>query len=218
MNTKYLFPALAALALTASVAVAQMPPAGGRAPARTPPTAEQIAARRTAICTDMAARGAARIAYLETKLNLTSAQKPLFERWKASVQGEQAARQADCAKPRPARDANAPRPTLAERNQRMEDGLKNRLATLEKTRPAQEALDNALTADQKRIFESAGRGRMAMGRGHERPGMRRFAGGHFGGPGFGRPGFGPGRPGFGPGGPGRPGQGGSQGPGPQGPG
>lgn len=218
MNTKYLFPAIAALALTASVAVAQMPPPGGRAPARTPPTAEQVAARRTAICADMAARGAARIAYLETRLNLTAAQKPLFERWKTAVESEQSARQADCAKPRPARTASTPRPTLAERNQRMEDGLKNRLATLEKTRPAQEALDNALTADQKRVFESAGRGRMAMGRERGRPGMmRRFAGGHFGGPGFdrGRPGFGPGRPGFGPG---RPGPNGPQGPGPQSPG
>ena len=167
MNTKYLFPALAALALTASVAVAQMPPAGGRGPARTPPTAEQMAARHTAMCADMAARGAARIAYLETRLNLTPAQKPLFERWKAAVPGEQATRQADCAKPRAARNAKTPRPTLADRNQRMEDGLKNRLAALEKTRPAQEALDNALTADQKRIFERGGHERMAMS-GHHR--------------------------------------------------
>ena len=207
MNTKYLFPALAALALTASVAVAQMPPAGGRGPARTPPTTEQMAARRTAMCTDMAARGAARIAYLETRLDPTAAQKPLFERWKAALQGEQASRQADCAKPRPARTAEAPRPTLAQRNQRMEDGLKTRLAVLEKTRPAQEALDNALTADQKRIFERAGQERMAMGRGGERGGehrgMRRLG---FNGP---RPG-GPGGRGFGPQAPG--------GPGPNGPG
>jgi hypothetical protein len=195
MNTKYLFPALAALALTASVAVAQMPPPGGRGPARTPPTAEQMAARRTAICADMAARGAARIAYLETRLDLTAAQKPLFDRWKAAVQGEQSTRQADCAKPRPARDRNAPRPTLAQRNQRIEDSLKNRLATLEKTRPAQEALDNALTADQKRLFERAGHERMAMGRGGEHRGMRRFG---FNGPRPGGRGFGP----QGPGGPG----------------
>jgi hypothetical protein len=201
MNTKYLFPAIAAIALTASVAVAQMPPPGGRGPGqRTPPTAEQMAARQTALCADMAARGAARIAYLETRLNLTPAQKPLFERWKAAVQSEQSTRQADCAKPRPARDTNTPRPTLAERNQRMEDGLKTRLATLEKMRPAQEALDNALTADQKKIFERGGRERMAMGRGAHR-GMRRMG---FNGP---RPGFGPGR--SGPQGPGP----GAQGPG-----
>jgi len=72
----------------------------------------------------------------------------------------------------------------------MEDMLKTRLATLEKMRGPEEALYNALSADQKRLFEQRGGrgGRMGMrGRG--------FGGG---GPGGGR---GPGGFGPGPGGP-----------------
>src|ERR1043166_7834515 len=108
INSRYVIPALASLALTATVALAQMPPGpGGRGANRTPPTAEQMAARRAQFCTDMQARQAARFTYIEERLKLTAAQKPLFDRWKAAEQGIQGARQADCAKPGAARDANA---------------------------------------------------------------------------------------------------------------
>jgi hypothetical protein len=66
---------------------------------------------------------------------------------------------------------------LPERNTRMEDMLKARLATLEKMRPSEEALYNALTEDQKQLFEMHGRPRMAMGGG----GFGRFHGRGFGG-------------------------------------
>ena len=46
-SSRYIVPALASIALTATVALAQMPPGpGGRGPNRTPPTAEQMAAHR----------------------------------------------------------------------------------------------------------------------------------------------------------------------------
>ena len=96
------------------------------------------------MCADRQARSDAELTYREERLSLTPAQKPPFDRWKAVVQSENAARQADCMKPRPARTAQ--RPTLPERNARMEDALKARLATLEKMRPVQEALYAALDA------------------------------------------------------------------------
>ena len=157
MNYKKVIPALAAIVLSASAALAQMPPAGqgpGRGANRTPPTAEQMAARQAQICADREARSAAQFTYIETRLKLTSAQKPLFDRWKAAVQSDHATAQADCTKPRPA--ANAARPTLPERNARMEDMLKARLASLQKISPAEDALYNSLTADQKQVFETRG--------------------------------------------------------------
>src|SRR5579872_3363899 len=105
MSSRYVIPALASIVLTASVALAQMPAGPQRGPNRAPPTAEQMAARQTQFCADLAARQAARFTYIEERLKLTAAQKPLFDRWKAAVQSDDAARQAACAKPRPARDA-----------------------------------------------------------------------------------------------------------------
>jgi hypothetical protein len=147
-----LLPTAAVIALTATAAIAQMPGPGPRA-GRTPPTAEQMAARQAQFCTDMQARQAARFTFIEERLKLTAAQKPLFDRWKAAMQSVEATRQADCAKPPPARDANAKPPTLPERNARMEEMLKTRLADLEKIRGPQEALYNALNDDQKQLFE-----------------------------------------------------------------
>jgi hypothetical protein len=178
-NSRYFLPAIATVLLTASMALAQMPANGaGRGPGRTPPTAEQMAARRTQFCADLQARQAARLAYIETRLNLTAAQKPLFDRWKTAVQAQGSARQADCAKPRPAPQANGARPTLPERTARMEDRLKSRLAALTAIQGPQDALYNALTPEQKPLFENAGRGGRGMrGRGFGRGGFGRGFGG-----------------------------------------
>jgi len=202
INYRIVMPVLA-VALTASAAIAQLP-GGGAGPmrGRTPPTAEQRAARQTQFCDDMKARQAARFTYIEERLKLTAAQKPLFDRWRSAMESVAAERQADCGKARPARNANAQRPTLPERNARMEEMLKTRLANLEKIRGPQEALYNALSDDQKKLFA-----RGAGGLGMRQARMRGPMGRGFGRPGFGDPGFGrgPGGPGMnrGPGGPGR---------------
>jgi hypothetical protein len=194
MNTKHVIPALAAIVLSASAALAQMPPPGQgpRGANRTPPTAEQQAQRLAQRCADIAARGAAQFTYIEERLKLTAQQKPLFDRWKAVVQSERAPAQTNCVTPRPQRDANAQRPTLPERNARLEQALKDRLASLQKIRPVQEALYNALTAEQKQVFESRnGRGgpRIAMGgRMGGREGFGRGPGGRGGFDGPGAPG------------------------------
>ena len=207
-NLRYLIPALASIALTASFALAQAPRNGARPP-RTQPTAEQVEARRQQACADAGARQAANFTYVEQRLKLTPAQKPLFDRWKVAEESVQSARLANCGKARPAPAANAARPTLTERNARMEDMLKQRLADLQKTSGPEEALYNGLTDDQKKLFEQrGGRGFAAGGRGGFR---MAFAGRGFGGPGFGGgrffgPGFGPrGQNGPGQFGPGRPG-------------
>jgi hypothetical protein len=177
MHYKHVIPSLLAVFVTASVALAQTPPAKGpRGANRTPPTAEQMAARQTQMCADRQAAADARFTFIEERLKLTAAQKPLFQNWKAAQQSEQAARQANCGKPRTP-NANGQRPTLPERNARMEAALKDRLASLEKIRPSEEALYNALTAEQKKLFETRG------GRGGPRMGMNNRGRG-FGGPGF----------------------------------
>ncbi len=199
----YVMPTLAAVVLTASAAIAQLPGAPGPQRGRAPASPEQRATRQAQLCDELEARQAARFTYIEERLKLTAAQKPLFASWKAAAQDRATSA---CAKPRAARDAQTARPTFPERNARMEDRLKTRLAALEKIRGPQEALYNALSADQKAVFErSAGRpgmmrgavmriratgqrlrGRFGAGFGGRGPG-----GPGFGGPGFGGPGRGP---------------------------
>ena len=194
LNNNYILSAVALVALTASAAIAQLP-AGPRA-GRTPPTAEQMTARRAQLCDVVKARQAARLAFIESRLKLTPTQKPLFDRWKSAVESVAADRLANCAKP-PVRAAQ--RPTLIERNARMAERLKTRLANLEKTRGPEEALYNALTDDQKKLFDSGrGRARMAMAGPMMRgPMMRGLMAGRMGGRGFGPGGPGMDRPGRG---------------------
>jgi len=209
INYRMVIPALAVV-LTASAAIAQLPGSGAPGPGRDRvlPIANpgQGGAQ---FCDDMKARQAARFTFIEERLKLTPAQKPLFDRWKAARQSVAAERLANCGKALANRDAA--RPSLAERNTRMEQRLKTRLANLEKMRGPQEALYNALTDDQKKLFER-GQGRGAFGMRPAR--MRGPMGRGFGGRGFRRPGFG--GPGFGPGGrgPGGPGMNRGQGPNP----
>jgi glycosyltransferase involved in cell wall biosynthesis len=68
-------------------------------------TAAQRADRAGQFCAEIKARDAARFAYLEQRLNLTPAQKPLFDKWKAAEDSLSAERLANCGKARPAADA-----------------------------------------------------------------------------------------------------------------
>jgi hypothetical protein len=201
INYRIVIPALA-IALTASAAIAQLPRD------RVLPIAANPGPRTAQFCDDMKARQAARFTFIEERLKLTPAQKPLFDRWKTATESVAAEREANCGKARAARDAGT-RHSLTERNNRMEERLKTRLANLEKTRGPQEALYNALSDDQKKLFaRGAGRGGFGMRQARMRGPMGRG----FHGRGFGRPGFG--GPGFGGRSPGGPGMNGGQGPNP----
>jgi hypothetical protein len=140
---------------------------------------EDTAARMKQMCNDGYARQAAQLTYLETSLQLTASERPLFERWKDAKLNighrhadrcAQRATQRGASADRPGRDAqdrsDSMRPSPADQMARQEDRLKERLADLQAERPALEAFYNALSPAQK----------MQMARGALRDGMDRRMG------------------------------------------
>lgn len=130
------------------------------------------AARFKARCESRYAAAVGRMAYLETRLNLTAPQQASFAAW-LSVRLGIAKRDADaCAQ----RDFSQERGDISpvERMSRMEDRLKQRVADLDTERPAFAALYATLTPDQRkalmpdRHFMMGRRGMME--RGMMRPG------------------------------------------------
>jgi hypothetical protein len=111
---------------------------------------EQIAAFHKARCQDHYAREVGRIAYLETKLNLTGSQQSLFAAWKA-VKLDIAKRHAnECA----ARNMDQMHKDVspADRLAKMEERLKKRVADIDAERPALAALYGALSEDQRKAL------------------------------------------------------------------
>jgi hypothetical protein len=159
----------------------------------------EMAARMKQMCQDGYAREAGELTYVETRLALTAAEQPLFERWKEAKLGI-ARRHADQCAQRPVRQRQAGaqgapsqpgagRPGPDEMMAREEDRLKERLADIEAERPALGALYNALSPEQKREIIHAGmRGGEPGGMMH-RPMFADAMGPH--GPMGGPPGMGP---------------------------
>ena len=141
---------------------------------RAMPSAADIAQRRKDRCEDGYARQAGRVAYLETRLGLTSAQQPLFVAFK-SVRLDIAKRHADECAVRAA-DQSSQDASPVDRMSRMEEMLKKRIADLDQERPVFTALYNALTPDQRKALAPY-RHRLirgSMGRRHRMErGMRR---------------------------------------------
>jgi len=171
------------------LAQAQTAPAA-RGPAlraqRPAPSPEQQAQRRAQMCKDMNARAAGRLAYLETRLELTPAQRGAFNKWRdvrlaAASQRAQSCATAPAGRGRGAANAQAQRPSPVDRMARQEQMLRQRLATITAERPALEALYNSLTAEQRARFQPDAGPRRGMGRGQMRgrPGMMQ---GRMGGP------------------------------------
>jgi hypothetical protein len=133
---------------------------------RVPP---QIRAeRRAQLCKDMYAHKVGQLAFLETKLTLTSAQAPLFARWKEASLDIAKRRAGECTtRMRPAR---AERASIVDRMAMEEKMLKQRLDDLDAERPALASLYGALTPAQKEEFGNGGMRRMA-GRMHMMMGM-----------------------------------------------
>jgi len=127
-------------------------------------------------CEDGYARAVGRVAYLETRLNLTGAQQSLFAAWRSTRLGI-AKREADaCAQ----RDVSQARQETSpvDRMARMEDRLKQRIADLDAERAPFAALYNALSPDQRKALAPGhhmmqrGMGRhQGMGRGMMRRNM-----------------------------------------------
>lgn len=151
---------------------------------------ERFRAHMAQMCKDMYAHKVGEMAYLETKLALTDAQKSAFAHYKQvnldiaqHRSGECTTRIANFADKAQARKAGE-RHSPVERMVREEDMLKARLANLEAERPALEALYNTLTPDQRKELGHEGMGGRPMG--HMMMGMMHPPGmGPMGGPGMG---------------------------------
>jgi hypothetical protein len=176
------------------------------------PAPGDIAERMKQMCQDQVARETGRLAYLETRLDLTASEQPLFQRWKDAVLGvarrhvdqcnqqitqRQAERQSSQGQTAPLpQDRPAP-PNLTDQMAREEDRLKRRLADIQAERPALDAFTNALSPTQKMELARADRGgpRNMMRRSRFASAMGpRGRMGPMGGPMGGMPGQGPGAP------------------------
>lgn len=98
-------------------------------------------------CMDRLARHAARLAYVETKLNLTAQQQPLWDKVQSAAQTEEQKERQLCASLKPGAE-----PTMLDRMDRMQQFLSARLEALQAARPAVQALYQALTPEQQAIF------------------------------------------------------------------
>ena len=152
-------------ALTPSVAGAAA--AGHAADAPPPdvmrdgPSPQMRAEHRAQFCKVMYAHKVGEMAFLETKLSLTSAQAPLFARWKDASLDIAKRRAGECtSRERPARAEHA---SIVDRMALEEKMLKVRLADIDAERPALAALYGALTPSQKEEFGNGGMHRMAGG-------------------------------------------------------
>jgi len=108
------------------------------------------AAMHAAMCEDKQAGIAARLAFVEVKLNLTDAQKPLFAKWRQAVLDNAAKQKAACLAEAPKGDAM---PTVLEREAHEEAMLQARLQMLQSTRPALQAFYASLSDAQKESFD-----------------------------------------------------------------
>jgi hypothetical protein len=151
--------AAAATVICAVSAIAQASPANTHEPM---PDKADMASWHQARCSDHYARHVGEIAYLEAKLSLTDAQRPLFASWKDSVLSSAKSHESACMGMHP--DFAHP-PSILDREARMHNVLQQRLSEMDAQRPAMTALYQSLSADQKQVFDGIGRGGMHRGPG-----------------------------------------------------
>lgn len=125
------------------------------------------AAFRANMCSDRYAREAAKLAYVDAKLDLTGNQRPLFDAWKTSVLGSAKSGEDSCLAHKP--DMAHP-PTALERAERMHKMLEGRLAAMDAAQPSLVAFYNSLSPTQKADLDR-------MGRDHDHHGWHHGPGG-----------------------------------------
>lgn len=99
-------------------------------------------------CIERLARHAARRAYVEAKLDLTAEQRPLWDKLDSIAHNEQQKERQLCNQLKTGAEA-----TVLERMDRAQQFLSARLDALQSARPAVQALYQALTPEQKAIFD-----------------------------------------------------------------
>ena len=159
LKSLYLVPALT-LGLALTGALAQAAPRDGHPHDGMPSDAERTAWHHE-MCADEYAHGVSRMAFIETRLALTDAQRPAFDAWKGVILSDAKGRQDACLSD--THDRSGP-PTAIDRETHREHMLKAQLAFLDAELPALTALYQTLTPEQKMVFDGAHHG------GHEHGG------------------------------------------------
>jgi hypothetical protein len=103
------------------------------------------------MCTERYAGRAGRLAYVEAKLALTDQQRPAWNKWRQTELDAAEQRRTSCLQNQPKEGA---KPTVIDREARLEKRLSTRLQQLQASRPALQALYDALTPEQKALFDS----------------------------------------------------------------
>ncbi len=99
-------------------------------------------------CVDRLAWRAARRAYVETELNLTADQRPLWDKVQSIAEREQQKERQLCQSPKTGEET-----TMLDRMDRAQQFLSARLDALQSAKPAVQALYQSLTPEQKAIFD-----------------------------------------------------------------
>ena len=99
-------------------------------------------------CEERLAWRAAMRAYVEAKLDLTPDQRPLWDKVQSAAQTEEQKERKLCSMLKPGGDA-----TMLDRLDRMQQFLSTRLEGLQAAKSAVQALYQALTAEQRAIFD-----------------------------------------------------------------
>jgi len=114
-------------------------------------------------CIERYARNAAHLAYLEAKLNLTDQQKPAWTKWRQTKIDAAEKRRSACLQ----NDwSKREQETALDREARVEKWLTARLQDLQVSRPALQALYDALSPEQKVVFDQTSRWRGWRGHRH----------------------------------------------------
>jgi hypothetical protein len=100
-------------------------------------------------CLDRVAHVAGLVAYIEVRLDLTPEQRPLWDKLKEAAQAGIEKQRQVCETV----GAEGHPPTVLDREARAEQFLAARLALLQSTRPALEALYNALSPEQRAFLD-----------------------------------------------------------------
>jgi hypothetical protein len=134
-------------AAAAVPALAQPTPDAQRGPRGMEPPRMTAAA-----CEERSAREAARLAYVERRLNLTAEQRPVFARFAEAARAADAARRQACVAAVPASAPTTP-PTIVERSERTQRMMQSEAERLQAVRPSLAALYEALTPGQRQILD-----------------------------------------------------------------
>jgi hypothetical protein len=127
------------------------------------PSKEDMAAWHAQRCNDRYAHAAGRLAFVEAKLDITDAQRPLFDHWRDAVLQDAQSRKSECLAHQFTPDEQR---SIVERTAMMQKRLEGRLAALQSEQPALVALYQSLAPQQKTEFDQS---HHEFGRGHGGP-------------------------------------------------